>query len=100
MLKVICGGFAALAVSVGLAGPAHADKQEFLDFIHSRGVPSEYFATPGADYSNVKVAEMICDVFGNGGTVADIPFLGFQQNGHRDTLIEGAQRFICPDASN
>jgi hypothetical protein len=60
---------------------AHADRQGFLDFIHSQGVPSGYFGTAGADYSNIKAAEMICDVFHNGGTEADIPFLGFQQTG-------------------
>jgi hypothetical protein len=71
-------------------------KQGFLDFIHSQGVPSTYFGTAGADYSNVKAAEMICEVFQNGGTAADISFLGFQQNAYRDVLIEGARRFICP----
>jgi len=58
---------------------AHADKQGFLDYIHSQGVPPAYFGTAGADYSNVKAAEMICDVFHNGGGPADIPFLGFSR---------------------
>jgi hypothetical protein len=84
-------------ILVGTASPAHADKQGFLDFIHSQGVPSSYFGAAGADYSNVKAAEMICDVFHNGGTVADIPFLGFQQDAYRGVLIDGAQRFMCPD---
>jgi hypothetical protein len=55
----------------------HLCWQGFLDFIHSQGVPSGYFGTAGADYSNIKAAEMICDVFHNGGTEADIPFLGY-----------------------
>jgi hypothetical protein len=76
---------------------AHADKQQFLDFIHSQGVPPAYFGTAGADYSNVKAAEMICDVFHNGGGPQDIPFLGFSQNQYRDVLIDGARRFMCPD---
>ena len=88
---------AATAVSIGLAAPAHADQQGFLDYIHSQGVPSGYFTTPGADYSNIKVAEMVCDVFDHGGTAADIPFLGYQQNAYRDVLIDGARRFMCPD---
>jgi hypothetical protein len=85
------------AAGIGLASPAHADKQGFLDFIHSQGVPPSYFGTAGADYSNVKAAEMVCDVLHNGGTPADIPFLGFQQNAYRDVIIDGARRFICPD---
>jgi hypothetical protein len=100
MIKIASGSLAALTASVVLAVPAHADKQGFLDFIHSQGVPPDYFGTPGADYSNVKAAEMMCDVFHNGGTEANIPFLGLQQNSHRDVLIEGAQRFMCPDTLN
>jgi hypothetical protein len=100
MIKVASGCFAALAAAVLLAVPAYADKQGFLDFIHSQGVPPQYFGTPGADVSNIKAAEMMCDVFHNGGTTADIPFLGLQQNSYRDVLIEGAQRFICPDTRN
>jgi Protein of unknown function (DUF732) len=98
--KVAAGSFAALAASVVLAAPANADKQGFLDFIHSQGVPAGYFGTAGADYSNVKAAEMICDVFHNGGTAADILFLGFQQNAYRDVLIDGARRFMCPDTQH
>jgi hypothetical protein len=82
---------------VATAAPAHADKQGFLDFIHSQGVPPAYFGTAGADYSNVKAAEMICDVFHNGGGPQDIPFLGLQQNQYRDVIIDGARRFMCPD---
>jgi hypothetical protein len=100
MFKAIVTGFGVLGMSLAVAVPAHADKQGFLDFIHTQGVPSSYFATPGADYSNVKAAEMMCDVFHNGGTAADIPFLGLQQNSYRDVLIEGAQRFLCPDTLN
>jgi hypothetical protein len=85
------------AALIATASPARADKQGFLDFIHSQGVPSSYFGTAGADYSNVKAAEMVCDVLHNGGTPADIPFLGFQQNAYRDVIIDGARRFICPD---
>jgi hypothetical protein len=40
---------------------------------------------------------MVCDVFHHGGTAADIPFLGYQQNAYRDVLIDGARRFMCPD---
>lgn len=69
-----------------------------------QGVPSGYgagiLAIPGADYSNIKAAEMICDVFHNGGTAADIPFLGFQQDAYRGVLIDGARRFICPDTQH
>lgn len=87
----------AAGLLLGAAGTASADKQGFLDFIHSQGVPAGYFGAPGADVSNVMAANMICDVFHNGGTAADIPFLGFQQNGYRDVLIDGAQHHICPD---
>lgn len=97
MFKAITTGAAVLGVSLAVAVPAHADQQGFLDFIHSQGVPAAYFSTPGADYSNIKAAEMMCDVFRNGGTPADIPFLGFQQNAYRDVLIQGAQQFLCPD---
>lgn len=90
--------FPLLGAAFVLFSPAaHADKQGFLDYIHSQGVPPSYFGTPGADYSNVKAAEMICDVFHNGGGPQDIPFLGLQQNGYRDAIITGAQRFMCPD---
>jgi hypothetical protein len=88
---------ACTAALIATASPARADKQGFLDFIHSQGVPPSYFGTAGADYSNVKAAEMVCDVLHNGGTPADIPFLGFQQNAYRDVIIDGARRFICPD---
>ncbi|MFL0276997.1 hypothetical protein [Mycobacterium sp. SMC-19] len=90
-------GVACLGLLLGTAAVASADKQEFLDFIHAQGVPPSYFSTPGADYSNIMVANMVCDVFHNGGTAADIPFLGLQQNAYRDPLIEGAQRYMCPD---
>lgn len=86
-----------LGLMLGSARVASADKQEFIDFIHAQGVPPGYFSTPGADVSNVMVANMVCDVFHNGGTAADIPFLGFQQNAYRDVLIEEAQRYMCPD---
>jgi hypothetical protein len=59
--------------------------------------PTRLFRTAGADYSNVKAAEMICDVFHNGGGPQDIPFLGLQQNQYRDVIIDGARRFMCPD---
>jgi hypothetical protein len=88
---------ASAAALLATAAPASADQQGFLNFIRSQGVPPSYFGTAGADYSNVKAAEMICDVFHNGGTAADIPFLGFQQDAYRGVLIEGAQRFMCPD---
>lgn len=97
LVAIAATAFACTATLVASASPAHADKQGFLDFIHSHGVPSGYFGTAGADYSNVKAAEMICDVFHNGGTATDIPFLGFQQDAYRGVLIEGAQRFMCPD---
>jgi hypothetical protein len=93
-IKDAAAGLVALAVAVLLAC---ADEQGFLDFIHSQGVPSQYPSTPGADYSNRKVGEMTCDVFHHGGTAADIPFLGWQQNNYRDVLIDGARRFLCPD---
>jgi hypothetical protein len=64
---------------------------------YSQGFPPAYFGTAGVDYSNTKAAEMICDVFHNGGTPADVPFLGLQQNQYRDVLINGARRFMCPD---
>lgn len=86
---------AALATLIGTAAPAHADQQQFLNFIHSQEVPAGYFGTAGADYSNIKAAEMIYDVLHNGGSPADIPFLGFQQNNYRDVLIDGARRFMC-----
>jgi hypothetical protein len=73
-----------------VAPTADADKQGFVDYIHSQGVPPAYFGTPGADYGNVKAAEMVCDVFHNGGTPADIPFLGLQQNNYREVIINGA----------
>jgi hypothetical protein len=85
------------AAFVILVPSAHADKQQFLDFIHSQGVPPSYFGTAGADYSNTKAAEMICDVFHNGGGPQDIPFLGLQQDQYRGVIIDGARRFICPD---
>jgi hypothetical protein len=89
---------ATVCVFILLSAPsANADKQQFLDFIHSQGVPPSYFGTAGADYSNTKAAEMICDVFHNGGGPQDIPFLGLQQDQYRDVLIDGARRFICPD---
>lgn len=90
-------GIAALVCALALISTplAHADKQQFLDFIHSQGVPPSYFGTAGADYSNVKAAEMICEVFHNGGGPQDIPFLGLQQNQYRDVLIDGARRFMC-----
>jgi hypothetical protein len=94
---IISAAAACVAALVATASPAHADKQQFLDFIHSQGVPPAYFGTPGADYSNVKAAEMICDVFHNGGGPADIPFLGTGQNQYRDVLFDGARRFMCPD---
>ena len=81
---------------VATASPAHADRQGFLDFIHSQGLPASYFGTAGADYSNVKAAEMICDVFHNGGTAADIPFPGFQQDAYGGVLIDGARTFHVP----
>ena len=96
-IAIILAIAACTAALVATASPAHADKQGFLDYIHSQGVPPSYFGTAGADYSNVKAAEMICDVFHNGGSAADIPFLGLQQNGYRDAIITGAQRFMCPD---
>jgi hypothetical protein len=94
---IIPAAAACAATLVATASPAHADKQQFLDFIHSQGVPPAYFGTAGADYSNVKAAEMICDVFHNGGGPQDTPFLGLQQNHYRDVIIDGARRFMCPD---
>jgi hypothetical protein len=96
-IAIIPATAACTAVLIATAAPAHADKQGFLDFIHSQGVPPSYFGTAGADYSNAKAAEMVCDVLHNGGTPADIPFLRFQQNAYRDVIIDGARRFICPD---
>jgi hypothetical protein len=84
-IAIIPATAACTAVLIATAAPAHADKQGFLDF------------TAGADYSNAKAAEMVCDVLHNGGTPADIPFLRFQQNAYRDVIIDGARRFICPD---
>lgn len=78
-----------------VAPTAHADKQQFLDFIHTQGVPPSYFGTAGADYSNIKAAEMMCDVFHNGGHDTDIPFLGFGQEQYKGVLIDGAKRFMC-----
>lgn len=40
---------------------------------------------------------MVCGVLHNGGTPADIPFLGLQQNNYRDAITSGAQRFMCSD---
>jgi len=97
LLRLTGVAVASLGLLFWTGAVASADKQEFLDFIHSQGVPQGYFGTPGADVSNVMVANMVCDVFHNGGTTADIPFLGFQQNAYRDPLIEGAQRYMCPD---
>jgi hypothetical protein len=91
-----CATLALATVLLVNAVPARAHKQQFLDFIHSQGVPPSYFGTAGADYSNVKTAEMICDVFHNGGGPQDTPFLGMQQNSYRDVLIDGARRFMCP----
>lgn len=85
------------AFALVTAPQAHADEQGFLNYIHTQGVPSEYPSTPGADYSNRKVGEMICDVYRHGGGPADIPFLGWQQNNYRDALITGAQHNLCPD---
>ena len=78
----------ATAVFLLVAPTAHADKQGFLDYIHSQGVPPAYFGTAGADYSNVKAAEMICDVFHNGGGPQDIPFLGSAEQ-YRDVSSTG-----------
>lgn len=86
-----------IATLVATAGPARADDQAFLDYIYAHGVPNHYGFVTDGDYSNRKVGEMICDMLHHGKTPADIPFLGWQQDQYKPVLIDGAQRFMCPD---
>lgn len=99
MIRQLSVGVGVVAVSLVLAGPAQADgdRQGFIDFMRSQGVPSEYgWGTPGNDMGNILVARQVCDILSNGGSPADVPYLGWVQNNYRDALITGAQRFYCP----
>jgi hypothetical protein len=82
-------------MSLWCVPPAHADDNSFLDYVHSRGVPDNYFGA--SDNSNLMAGDMICRMLRTGHTVDQLPFLGLQQESYKPTIVEGAQHELCPD---
>lgn len=87
-LGLLIASAAALALS--LAAPAHADSQEFVDYIASRGED-----TDGVEYEIIDLGQSICGVFQVGGTIDDAWDSLNQEN--NAAWIAGSIHYLCPD---
>lgn len=83
---LIAGASMALVIAV----PAHADSQEFVDYLASRGAVTE-----GVEYEVIDLGQSICGMFDAGGTVDDVYDTLTQEN--NAAWIVGSIHFLCPD---
>lgn len=81
---------ASVALAVTMAAPAHADSQDFVDYIASRGE-----VTDGMEYEVIDLGQAICGMFQAGGTVDDV----WDTLNQRDNAvwIVGSINYLCPD---
>lgn len=77
-------------LALTVAAPAHADSQEFVDYIASRGE-----VTNGMEYEVIDLGQAICGMFQAGGTVDDV----WDTLTQRDNAvwIVGSINYLCPD---
>ncbi|MDN4519599.1 DUF732 domain-containing protein [Mycolicibacterium austroafricanum] len=83
---LIAGAASALA----MAAPAHADTQEFVNYLASRGEVTE-----GVEFEVIDLGRAICGMFEAGGTVDDVWDTLTQEN--NAAWIVGSINYLCPD---
>ncbi|WP_157884745.1 MULTISPECIES: DUF732 domain-containing protein [Mycobacteriaceae] len=79
-----------VALTLIVAPSAHADSEDFVDYIASRGE-----ATKGMEYEIIDLGQAICGMFQAGGTVDDVWDTLTQRN--NAAWIVGSINYLCPD---
>lgn len=89
LVKAFAVTVVALAVGVGVAAPAHADEESFLDEVTDYGVT-------GGTFDLLDLGYQVCDMTGDGMFIEDIAEYVYDHTG--DSVSREQARFLVDNA--